>query len=188
MPRDRDRAEAQPHTGEREPNLTLCFITFLPHSALAHGVGHLVGSIEVGKVADLVCFTPQFFGTKPELVLKSGIIVWSMIGDANASIPTTEPIVSRPMFGSFASAASKTSMIFVSQASIDNGKIHGYKLRKRAEAVKNCRSVSKRDMKLNDCMPVIKVDPETYRVTADGEECTCEPVSKLPLTQTIYLF
>ncbi|KAF7727710.1 hypothetical protein EC973_007266 [Apophysomyces ossiformis] len=156
--------------------------------AIAHGIGHLVGSIEVGKVADLVAYTPAFFGSKPELVLKSGIIVWGQMGDSNGSIPTTQPIISRPMYGSYASSISNTCMIFVSQLSITSGTITKYGLRKRVEAVKGCRSVSKIDMKLNDTMPQIEVDPETYKVTADGVQCTCEPVTSLPLTQSVYLF
>ncbi|KAI9315243.1 urease [Dichotomocladium elegans] len=156
--------------------------------ALSHGIGHIVGSIEVGKLADLVAYTPQFFGTKPELILKGGVIVWGQMGDANASIPTTEPVISRPMFGWQPSSVGMTSCLFVSKLSIDEGVMASYKLRKRIEPVKNCRSVSKKDMKLNSCMPKIKVDPETYQVTADGHPCTCEPVTSLPLTQSVYLF
>ncbi|KAG0167374.1 hypothetical protein DFQ28_006303 [Apophysomyces sp. BC1034] len=156
--------------------------------AIAHGVSHLVGSIEVGKVADLVAFTPSFFGTKPELILKGGIIVWGQMGDSNGSIPTTQPIISRPMYGSYASSLSSTCMLFVSQLSITSGTIEKYGLRKRVEAVKGCRSVTKKDMQLNDTMPQIQIDPETYKVTADGVECTCEPVTSLPLTQSVYLF
>ncbi|KAL7309849.1 Urease, variant 2 [Mucor circinelloides] len=156
--------------------------------ALAHGISHLVGSIEVGKVADLVAFSPAFFGSKPELILKGGIIVWGQMGDANGSISTTEPIISRPMYGSFPSSLSKSCMLFVSQVSIDNGTIDSYKLRKRVEPVKNCRNVTKKDMKHNNAMPKITVDPETYAVTADGVDCVCDPVSTLPMTQSIYLF
>lgn len=168
----------------------------------------MVGSIEVGKVADLVAFSPAFFGSKPELILKGGIIVWGqmgkythclqrytpntdwllLLGDANGSISTTEPIISRPMYGSFPSSLSKSCMLFVSQVSIDNGTIDSYKLRKRVEPVKNCRNVTKKDMKHNNAMPKITVDPETYAVTADGVDCVCDPVSTLPMTQSIYLF
>lgn len=156
--------------------------------ALAHGVSHLIGSIEVGKVADLVMFEPAFFGTKPELIMKGGVIVYSQMGEANASIPTTQPVIARPMFGSYPSSLSSSCMVFVSQLSIDSKTIDKYKLRKRVEAVKNCRNVGKKDMKLNDAMPKIHVDPETYQVTADGVIATCDPVSELPLTQTVYLF
>ncbi|CAO3699577.1 unnamed protein product [Rhizopus stolonifer] len=156
--------------------------------ALAHGIGHLLGSIEVGKVADLVCFTPEYFGSKPEMILKAGIIVWSQMGDANGSIPTTQPIISRPMYGANASSLSSSCLVFVSQLSVDEGVIQKYNLRKRVEPVKGCRTVGKKDMKLNNAMPKITVDPETYKVTADGEECVCDPVSSLPLTQSVYLF
>lgn len=160
----------------------------MKHRAKAHGIGHLVGSIEVGKVADLVCFTPEYFGSKPELILKAGVIVWGQMGDANGSIPTTEPTISRPMYGAYASSLSSTCYLFVSQISIDEGVIQDYKLRKKIAAVKNCRNVSKKDMELNNAMPKITVDPETYKVTADGEDCICDPVSSLPLTQSVYLF
>ncbi|KAL0093539.1 urea amidohydrolase alpha subunit [Phycomyces blakesleeanus] len=156
--------------------------------ARAHGVGHLIGSIEVGKVADLVVFKPEFFGTKPELILKGGVIIWGQMGDANGSIPTTQPVISRPMFGAYPSSLSKSCMVFVSKLSLDSKTVQKYGLKKRAEAVKNCRNVSKKDMLLNDAMPKITIDPETYRVTADGKHCVCDPVSSLPLTQSVFLF
>ncbi|KAI8085471.1 urea amidohydrolase alpha subunit [Thamnidium elegans] len=156
--------------------------------ALSHGVGHLIGSIEVGKVADLVCFSPEYFGSKPELILKAGIIVWGQMGDANGSIPTTQPIISRPMYGANASSLSTSCFAFVSQLSLDEGVVQTYNLRKKTEAVKGCRTISKKDMHLNDAMPKLTIDPETYKVQADGEECVCDPVSKLPLTQSVYLF
>ncbi|CAG8491359.1 7424_t:CDS:2 [Paraglomus brasilianum] len=156
--------------------------------AIVCGVGHLIGSIEVGKIADLTMFNPAFFGTKPELVIKSGIIVWGNMGDANASIPTTQPIIGRSMFGANASAASKNSLAFVSKASIERGVVAKYGLKKRVEAVSKCRSIGKKDMKLNDALPKVEVDPETYAVSVDGELCDCEPMSKLPLTQSVYLF
>ena len=133
-------------------------------------------------------FNPAFFGTKPELVIKSGIIVWGNMGDANASIPTTQPIIARSMFGANAGAASKNSLAFVSKASIERGVITKYGLKKRVEAVSTCRSIGKKDMKLNDALPKVEVDPETYAVSVDGELCDCEPMSKLPLTQSVYLF
>ncbi|EPB90968.1 urease [Mucor circinelloides 1006PhL] len=156
--------------------------------ALAHGIGHAVGSIEVGKVADLVCFTPEYFGSKPELILKAGVIVWGQMGDANGSIPTTEPIISRPMYGANASSLGVSCLVFVSQLSVDEGIVQSYNLRKKIEPVKGCRKVTKKDMRLNDAMPKITVDPETYKVMADGEECVCDPVASLPLTQSVYLF
>jgi urease len=148
----------------------------------------LVGSIEVGKVADLVCFDPAFFGTKPELILKGGVIVWGQMGDANASIPTTQPVISRPMYGAYPSGLGNTCMVFVSQLSVDSKTVEKYGLRKKVEPVKNCRTIGKKDMHLNDALPIIRVDPETYKVTADGVECTCDPVDTLPLTQTVFLF
>ncbi|CAG8529512.1 34940_t:CDS:2 [Gigaspora margarita] len=154
--------------------------------AIANGISHLVGSIEKGKVADLVMYSPAFFGTKPEIVIKSGIIVWSQMGDANASIPTTQPVISRPMFGAYGSAASKNSYAFVSLASIY--RVQKYGLRKKVQTVKNCRNIGKKDMKLNASLPKIEVDPETYVVKADGVVIKCEPAKELPLTQTVYLF
>ncbi|KAI8099344.1 urease [Halteromyces radiatus] len=156
--------------------------------AIAHGISHLVGSIEVGKVADLVCFEPAFFGSKPKLILKGGVIVWGQMGDANASIPTTQPVISRPMYGAFSSSIGNTCMAFVSQLSIDSKTVEKYGLRKKIEPVKNCRNIGKKDMKLNDALPAIRVDPETYKVTANGQVCVCDPVDSLPLTQTVFLF
>jgi urease subunit alpha len=156
--------------------------------ALAHGMGQVIGSIEVGKLADLVLWRPAFFGAKPELVVKGGFIAWSQMGDANASIPTPQPVRMRPMFGSFGSAAAATSVAFVSAAAAAAGVGQRYGLQKRVEAVKGCRTVRKKDMKLNDATPRITVDPETYRVTADGEALTCEPAVVLPLAQRYFLF
>ena len=136
----------------------------------------------------MVVYTPEFFGSKPEMIIKGGTVAYCNMGDPNASIPTTEPVLSRPMFGMLPSVTGQISCLFVSQLSIDSGVIDTYNLKKKIEPVKNCRNIGKKDMKLNDCMPVITVDPETYQVTADGQECTCEPVSKLPLTQSIFIF
>ncbi|KAI8065138.1 urea amidohydrolase alpha subunit [Gongronella butleri] len=156
--------------------------------ALTHGIGHLVGSIEPGKIADLVCYDPAYFGSKPEMVMKGGIIVYSQMGDANGSISTTEPTMFRPMYGAMPSSLGSSCFVFVSQLSIDTGTVQKYGLRKKIEAVKNCRSISKHDMKLNNAMPEIHVDPETYAVTADGHPCVCDPVDTLPMTQSVYLF
>lgn len=174
-------------------NITNNFIVFFfiiinNYSAIVCGVSHLIGSIEVGKVADLVMYNPAFFGTKPELIIKSGIIVWSQMGDANASIPTTQPVISRPMFGAYGSAAAKNSYLFVSKASIENGNIKKYKLKKMIEPVHKCRGIKKSDMKLNGALPNIEVDPETYEVKADGILCSCDPIKSLPLTHSVYLF
>jgi urease subunit alpha len=156
--------------------------------AIVHGMGSEIGSVEVGKLADLVLWQPAFFGVKPELVLKGGFIAWSQMGDANASIPTPQPVVMRRMFGALGRAASATALAFVSQASLTEGVVHRYGLHKTAVAVRGCRSVTKRDLKLNDAMPRIHVDPETYVVTADGIALHCEPARKLPLAQRYFLF
>ncbi|KAJ5586817.1 Urease beta subunit [Penicillium hispanicum] len=153
--------------------------------ALAQGMGHLIGSVEVGKIADLVLWNPSTFGTKPVQVLKSGMIAMAEMGDPNASIPTIEPMIVRPMFGV---RVPSTSVMFVSQASIDEGIVQTYGLRKRVEAVKGCRTVGKKDMKFNETMPKMKVDPESYTVEADGMLCDAEPASELPLTQAYYVF
>ncbi|KAI1331045.1 hypothetical protein F5Y16DRAFT_396013 [Xylariaceae sp. FL0255] len=153
--------------------------------ARAQGMSHLIGSIEVGKLADLVIWDPAWFGAKPSLVVKSGLIAWAQMGDPNASIPTVQPVIARPMF---APLVPQTSVMFVSQGSIDNGAVASYGLRKRVEAVRGCRTVSKRDMAFNDAMPCMKVDPERYTVEADGELCTAEPASELPLAQAWFAY
>ena len=134
-----------------------------------------VGSVEVGKLADLVLWHPAFFGVKPELVIKGGFIAWSQMGDANASIPTPQPVVMRPMFGGYGCAGAATSLAFVSKVSLDDGTVQRYGLRKNLYAVRGCRALTKADLKLNGATPKMHVDPETYIVTADGEELRCEP-------------
>jgi urease subunit alpha len=156
--------------------------------AITHGIAHEVGSVEIGKFADLVLWKPAFFGVKPEMVLKGGFIAQAQMGDPNASIPTPEPIISRPMFGAFGRALSSTSLTFLSQVSLDRGIPKQLGLQKRMALVKNCRSVKKRDLKLNDYLPKIEVDPETYVVTADGVRLTCEPAAVLPMAQRYFLF
>ena len=156
--------------------------------AIAHGIAHEVGSVEVGKLADLVLWKPAFFGAKPEMVIKGGFIAWSQMGDANASIPPAQPLVMRPMFGAFGHAVAPTSLAFVSRAALDAGVGERYRLVKRAVAVRDCRSLSKRDMKLNDALPHITVDPETYMVTADGEVLRATPVRTVALAQRYFLF
>jgi urease subunit alpha len=156
--------------------------------AITHGIAEQVGSVEVGKLADLVLWHPAFFGVKPELVIKGGFIAWSQMGDANASIPTPQPIGMRPMFGAFGSAGSATSLAFVSRVSLEDGQVNGYGLRKNLYAVRGCRTLTKGDLKLNSATPSMRVDPETYIVTADGEELRCEPMSVLPLAQRYFLF
>ena len=156
--------------------------------AIAHGVADEVGSVEVGKVADLVIWKPAFFGVKPELVLKGGLIAQAQMGDPNASIPTPEPIISRPMFGAFGRAIGTTSLTFVSKAALEREVPKKLKLERRVVAVNNCRSVKKCDLKLNDALPKIEVDPETYIVTADGVRLTCEPIIVQPMAQRYFLF
>jgi len=156
--------------------------------ALSHGMAHVIGSVEVGKLADLVLWKPAFFGAKPELVLKGGIIAWSQMGDPNASIPTPQPVFMRPMFGAHGSAPGPISLAFVSQACQQQGLAQSYGLTKRIEAVRGCRDLSKKDLKWNDATPKITVDPETYRVTADGELLVCEPAQVLSLAQRYFLF
>ena len=156
--------------------------------AITHGIAHEVGSVEVGKLADLVLWKPALFGVKPELVLKGGFIAWAQMGDPNASIPTPQPLMMRPMFGAYGRATGATSLAFVSQLSLDTGVLPRYGLGKRAAAVRDCRGLSKRDMKLNDALPVIRVDAESYVVTADGEELRSEPAKVLPLAQRYFLF
>jgi urease subunit alpha len=156
--------------------------------ALAHGIAHEVGSIEVGKWADLVFWRPAFFGVKPSLVLKGGFIALAAMGDPNASIPTPQPVHQRPMFGSFGGALARGSLTFVSQASLAEGIAESYGLHKRLAAVKGCRQVKKAHMVHNAYTPVMQIDAQTYEVRADGQLLTCEPASVLPMAQRYFLF
>jgi len=155
--------------------------------AITHGIAHEVGSIEPGKLADLVLWRPAFFGVKPSLVIKGGMIAAAAMGDPNASIPTPQPVHWRPMFGSFGRAL-KCAVTFVSQAALHNAAVAALGLQKPLVAVKGCRRVTKADMVLNDATPEIEVDPETYVVRADGEHLSCEPATTLPLAQRYFLF
>jgi urease subunit alpha len=179
-----------PGDSERNDNLRArrYVAKYTINPALTHGIASTVGSIEPGKLADLVLWRPAFFGTKPEIVVKGGLIAWSVMGDANASIPTPQPVLYRPMFGAFGSAPYSTSVTFTSQAALAAGIPARLGLRKRAVAVENCRTIAKRDMVLNNATPRLEVDPETYEVRADGELLTCEPLSELPLAQRYFLF
>ncbi|KAH9308665.1 hypothetical protein KI387_036576 [Taxus chinensis] len=156
--------------------------------AIAHGFSHILGSIEVGKMADLVIWKPGFFGAKPEMIIKGGVIAWAQMGDANASIPTPEPVIMRPMFGAIGKGGSSHSIAFVSKASKEAGVEKKYLLHKRVEAVQNVRGLTKLDMKLNTATPKIEVDPECFIVTADGEPLNCSPARKLPLSRNFFLF
>ena len=156
--------------------------------ALAHGVAHEVGSIEVGKWADLVVWRPAFFGVKPSLILKGGFIAAAAMGDPNASIPTPQPVHYRPMFGSFGGALSRTSLTFMSQAGIAAGLPAAYGLRKTVAGVRGCRSVKKKDMVHNAYLPKMEIDAQTYQVRADGQLLVCEPATELPMAQRYFLF
>lgn len=156
--------------------------------AIAHGISEYVGSIEAGKLADLCLWKPAFFGVKPELVLKGGAIAYAQMGDPNASIPTPQPVHMRPMFGSFGSAKNTTCLTFVSQAALENDIARQLNLQKTVAAVANTRNIGKPDLKLNDALPHIEVDPETYEVRANGELLTCEPATLLPMAQRYFLF
>ena len=156
--------------------------------ALTHGIAHEVGSVEVGKWADLVLWKPAFFGVKPSLILKGGMIASAAMGDANASIPTPQPVHYRPMFGSAGGALGRTSLTFLSQSAAAAGVAEQYGLAKTTAVVRGTRTVSKADMIHNDWQPEISVDPETYQVVADGTVLTCEPAEVLPMAQRYFLF
>ena len=156
--------------------------------AITHGISDYVGSVEAGKLADLCLWRPAFFGVKPEIVIKGGLIAWAQMGDANASIPTPQPVHMRPMFASFGNAIASTSLTFISQAALKKGIVKDLNLQKTAVAVKNTRNLSKASMKLNDFAPQIEVDPETYEVRANGELLICEPATVLPMAQRYFLF
>ena len=156
--------------------------------AVAHGMASQIGSIEPGKLADLVLWKPAWFGVKPEMVIKGGFIAWSAMGDPNASIPTPQPVIYRPMFGSFGGAVAATSITFLSQASLAARIPQKLGLQRMVAPVINCRRLGKRDMVHNDATPEIAVDPETYEVRVNGEVITCEPARELPLAQRYFLF
>jgi len=156
--------------------------------AITHGISHEVGSIEVGKWADLVLWRPAFFGVKPTLILKGGVIAASLMGDANASIPTPQPVHYRPMFGSYGGSLHASSFTFISQAALAAGVPEQLGLKKKIGVVKGCRSVQKKDLIHNDYTPTIDVDPQNYQVKADGQLLWCEPAEELPMAQRYFLF
>jgi urease subunit alpha len=156
--------------------------------AIAHGISHEVGSIEVGKWADLVVWKPAFFGVKPALILKGGFIAMAAMGDPNASIPTPQPVHYRPMFGSYGGALARGSLTFVSQAGLAAGVKERFGLAKTLSAVKNIRGVRKQDLIHNGYVPKMEIDPQTYAVRADGQLLTCEPATVLPMAQRYFLF
>jgi urease subunit alpha len=175
---------------ERNDNLRVkrYIAKYTINPAITHGIANYVGSIEEGKIADLCLWKPAFFGVKPEMVIKGGAIAWAQMGDANASIPTPQPVHMRPMFGSYGATVGKTAMTFVSQAAHQAGIGERLGLKKQVVPVANTRKLSKLDMKLNDLLPRMEVDPETYEVRANGELLTCEPATVLPMAQRYFLF
>jgi urease subunit alpha len=187
---DKMKRQRGPLPGEQAGNDNLRVRRYIAkytiNPALAHGIAPHVGSLEVGKMADLVLWRPAFFGVKPELVIKGGFIAGAMMGDGNASIPTPQPVIARPMFGAYGGALHACSVHFVSQAGIDGKALAG--LARPLAAVRGCRTLRKQDLVLNDALPKIEVNPETYEVRADGELLTSEPADVLPLAQRYFLF
>ena len=179
-----------PEDGARSDNFRVkrYVAKYTINPAITHGLAGEIGSIEAGKLADLVLWKPAFFGVKPEMVIKGGFIAWSVMGDANASIPTPQPVLYRPMFGAFGRATAATSLAFVSRAALEDGIERRLGLGKRAVAVSNCRALRKAQMIHNGATPAIEVDPETYEVRIDGSHITCQPASVLPLAQRYFLF
>ncbi|WP_088187813.1 urease subunit alpha [Desulfosporosinus sp. FKA] len=183
------RGFLESESGENDNNRIKRYISkYTINPALTHGISHLVGSVEKGKLADLVLWNPKFFGVKPSMVIKGGFIMYAAMGDANASIPTPQPVIQRPMFASFGQAIAACSLTFISQAADSEKLARELKLAKQLVPVKNCRNIGKADMKHNSATPQISVDPETYQVTADGENLTCEPLEILPLAQRYFMF
>ena len=179
-----------PEDSERNDNFRVkrYIAKYTINPAIAHGVSHEIGSVEVGKLADLVLYKPAFFGVKPEMVLKAGFISYALMGDINASIPTPQPVRYRPMFGGFGLALPRSRMTFISKAAFDLKVHEKLNLKSLIGVVKNCTNLKKQDMKLNSYLPHIEVDPQNYQVHADGKLLTCEPAKELPLTQRYYLF
>lgn len=188
MKRQFGKLESEEHSAADNFRVLRYVAKYTINPAIACGCAADVGSLEVGKLADMVVFKPAFFGVKPELVLKGGMIAMANMGDPNASIPTPQPMYYRPQFASFGKALSKTSITFVSQSAIDGDIAGKLGLKKLIRPVANTRTISKSDMVFNDAMPQIEIDPETYTVTADGEVLTCEPAESLPLAQRYFLF
>ncbi|MGE3271006.1 MAG: urease subunit alpha [Chloroflexota bacterium] len=188
---DKMKRMSEPPPGSVSTNDNLRILRYLAkltiNPAITHGIAHEVGSLEPGKLADVVLWPIAFFGAKPKMIIKGGLIAWSVMGDPNASIPTTEPVLYRPMWGAFGSAPAATAVTFTSQAAVDDGVADRLRLQKRLVAVKGCRSVTKKQMLLNDLTPKIEVDPETYIVRVDGKIATVGPADRLSHTQLFYL-
>lgn len=164
----------------------LAKITINP--AITHGISEYVGSLEPGKIADIIVWSPQFFGAKPKMIIKGGMIAYSLMGDPNASIPTTEPVYYRPMFGALGKAKQAISFVFTSKLALENGLEGKLGVSKKFLAVRNCRNIGKKDMILNDTTPKIEIDPETYQVKIDGEIATTKPATSVPLARLYNLF
>jgi len=187
MKEERGRLEGE--TGQADNLRARRYVAkYTINPAIAHGVGHLVGSVEVGKWADLVLWRPAFFGVRPELVLKGGFIAWAQMGDPNASIPTPQPSYMRPMFGAFGRATGAGSFAFVSPRAAREGTVASLGLTKHVEPVKGCRGLTKRDMRLNDALPSMHVDPETYEVFADGVQLRAKPAARVALARLYAMF
>ena len=188
---DKMKRMSEPPPGSVSGNDNLRILRYLAkltiNPAITHGIAHEVGSLEAGKLADIVLWPIQFFGAKPKMIIKGGLIAWAVMGDPNASIPTTEPVLYRPMWGAFGSAPANTSVTFTSQAALDDGMRDRLRLQKRLVAVKGTRAISKHDMVRNNLLPKIEVDPETYVVRVDGKVATVGPADRLSHTQLFYL-
>lgn len=185
----KQRGPLKPDSSGNDNNRIKRYIAkYTINPAITHGISQYVGSLERGKLADIVLWKPAMFGVKPEMILKGGFIMASKMGDANASIPTPQPVIYKNMFGAFGSAVRATCMTFVSKLSLESGMLEGLKLQKQLVPVVNCRNITKKDMVMNDATPVIEVDPETYEVRVDGELITCRPVKELSLAQRYFLF
>jgi urease subunit alpha len=185
----RGSLDADQGTGNDNFRIKRYIAKYTINPAIAHGMSAHIGSVEVGKLADLVLWSPAFFGVKPDMVVKGGAIAASLMGDPNASIPTPQPVHYRPMFGAFGRALEATSLTFVSKAAIDDGIVERLGLAKQCVAIENVRGgISKESMVLNDATPDISVHPETYEVRADGELLVCEPARELPMAQRYFLF
>ena len=183
-------AGALPEDNDRNDNFRvkryLAKITINP--AITHGVSDYVGSLQPGRLADIVIWSPAFFGVKPKMIIKGGFIAYSLMGDPNASIPTTEPVMYRPMFGALGQTKYSTSVTFTSQLALDKGIESEINSKKKLVPVKNCRSIGKKDMLYNDLTPNIEVNPETYEVKVDGKIATTDPADKVSLSRLYNLF
>jgi urease subunit alpha len=185
----RDRGRLREERGDNDNVRIKRYVAkYTINPAIAHGMANEIGRVAVGQWADLVLWRPAFFGVRPEIVLKGGFIAWAQMGDPNASIPTPQPLMMRPMFGGFGQAVGSTSIAFVSQRALLEGGLADLGITKHVAGVRRCRGIGKRDMVHNDALPSIAVDPETYEVRADGELLQCGPASVLPLSRLYHLF